>query len=102
MLDDQLFPTRYTVFRKRRDRRRWGKVAAESYVSHFFEQCSALMADKTERTREQVLGLFAGTSPQKRLILPEEVADLAVFLAGNAGAGITGQSINVAGGAVMI
>ena len=49
-----------------------------------------------------MLARFAGTSPQQRLILPEEIASLAVFLAGDAGAGITGQSINIDGGAVMI
>jgi len=41
------------------------------------------------------------TSPQKRLIEPEEVAALAVFLAQDVNKGITGQAINVDGGSVM-
>ena len=41
------------------------------------------------------------TSPQHRLIAPEEIAALAVFLAQPGSAGITGQAINVDGGAVM-
>jgi NAD(P)-dependent dehydrogenase (short-subunit alcohol dehydrogenase family) len=40
-------------------------------------------------------------SPQNRLIQPEEVAALTLFLAQDASQGITGQAINVDGGAVM-
>lgn len=40
-------------------------------------------------------------SPQKRLIAPEEIAAVAVFLAGDLAKGITGQAINVDGGGVM-
>ena len=36
--------------------------------------------------------------PQERLIEPEEVADLALFLSTEAARGITGQSINICGG----
>jgi NAD(P)-dependent dehydrogenase (short-subunit alcohol dehydrogenase family) len=41
------------------------------------------------------------TSPQKRLIEPEEVAAIAVFLAQDSNRGITGQAINIDGGGVM-
>src|SRR6266702_4129685 len=41
------------------------------------------------------------TSPQKRLIEPEEVASLAVFLAQDISKGITGQGINLDGGGQM-
>ncbi len=61
-----------------------------------------LMAEKTGKKLEDALGLFAASSPQKRLIAPEEVAELAVMLATKAADGITGQAINVDGGAVMI
>jgi NAD(P)-dependent dehydrogenase (short-subunit alcohol dehydrogenase family) len=40
-------------------------------------------------------------SPQNRLIQPEEVAALTLFLAQDASLGITGQAMNVDGGAVM-
>jgi NAD(P)-dependent dehydrogenase (short-subunit alcohol dehydrogenase family) len=50
---------------------------------------------------DQALDVFKHTSPQKRLIDPEEVAALAVILAGDGARGITGQSINIDGGAVM-
>lgn len=61
-----------------------------------------LMAEKTGKKLEEALGLFAGNSPQKRLIAPEEVAELAVMLASRAAGGITGQAINIDGGAVMV
>jgi enoyl-[acyl-carrier-protein] reductase (NADH) len=40
-------------------------------------------------------------SPQNRLIKPEEVAHVAMMLIGEDARGITGQAINVDGGAVM-
>ena len=60
------------------------------------------MAEKTGKSVEDVLALFAGSAPQNRLIEPEEVGALALFLAGEKSRGITGQAINVDGGAVMI
>jgi NAD(P)-dependent dehydrogenase (short-subunit alcohol dehydrogenase family) len=44
---------------------------------------------------------LTNTSPQKRLIEPEEVAAIAVFLAHENNRGITGQAINIDGGGVM-
>jgi NAD(P)-dependent dehydrogenase (short-subunit alcohol dehydrogenase family) len=40
-------------------------------------------------------------SPQRRLVAPEEVVAVALFLAQESSGGITGQAINVDGGAVM-
>jgi len=40
-------------------------------------------------------------SIQRRLIEPEEIAEMAVFLASDAAAGITGQAINVCAGSVF-
>jgi NAD(P)-dependent dehydrogenase (short-subunit alcohol dehydrogenase family) len=40
-------------------------------------------------------------SLEKRLIEPEEIADMAVYLASDAARGITGQAINVCGGAAF-
>lgn len=60
------------------------------------------MAERTGKSVEDVLKMFGRTSPQNRLIAPEEVADLAVTLADDGAAGITGQAINIDGGAVMI
>ena len=60
------------------------------------------MAESTGKPVDEILALFAKTAPQNRLINPEEVASLALFLAGEKSAGITGQAINVDGGAVMV
>ena len=61
-----------------------------------------LMAEKTGKAVEEALKLFKGASPQNRLIAPEEVADLALMLASESAGAITGQAINVDGGAVMV
>jgi NAD(P)-dependent dehydrogenase (short-subunit alcohol dehydrogenase family) len=59
------------------------------------------MANRTGKRLEEILRLFADSSPQKRLIAPEEVVGLALMLASERAGGITGQAINVDGGAVM-
>jgi NAD(P)-dependent dehydrogenase (short-subunit alcohol dehydrogenase family) len=56
---------------------------------------------RTGMSAEQAHSTLAQTSPQGRLIAPDEVAALAVYLATEAARGITGQAINVDGGAVM-
>jgi NAD(P)-dependent dehydrogenase (short-subunit alcohol dehydrogenase family) len=56
---------------------------------------------QTGRSPEQARAALAATSPQGRLIDPDEIAALAVMLAGEAARGITGQAINIDGGAVM-
>ncbi|MBI4525755.1 MAG: SDR family oxidoreductase [Deltaproteobacteria bacterium] len=60
-----------------------------------------LMAEKTGKSAEDVLGRFKATSPQNRLISPDEIAHLAIALACDRARGITGQAINVDGGAVL-
>lgn len=60
-----------------------------------------VMAEKTGKGVDEILKLFAKSSPQNRLISPGEVADVAVMLASNSAGGMTGQAINVDGGAVM-
>jgi 3-hydroxybutyrate dehydrogenase len=59
------------------------------------------IVSKTGRTPEDVRRMLEEMNPQRRLIQPEEVAAVAVFLAGDEAAGITGQAINVDGGEVM-
>lgn len=59
------------------------------------------MAAAVGSTVPEVLERFARTSPLGRLMTVDEVADLAVLLAGPAGDAVTGQAINVDGGAVM-
>jgi NAD(P)-dependent dehydrogenase (short-subunit alcohol dehydrogenase family) len=60
-----------------------------------------LLAEKSNKPIGDALELLKSASPQRRLIEPAEVAHLAVMLASEAAKGITGQAINVDGGAVM-
>jgi NAD(P)-dependent dehydrogenase (short-subunit alcohol dehydrogenase family) len=55
----------------------------------------------TGRSAAQSLEAIRNTSPQRRLIEPEEVAALALLLASHEGRGINGQAINVDGGGVL-
>jgi NAD(P)-dependent dehydrogenase (short-subunit alcohol dehydrogenase family) len=59
------------------------------------------MAARTGTTEERIRATLEQLSPQQRLIEPEEVAAIAVFLAMETSRGITGQAINVDGGSVM-
>lgn len=59
------------------------------------------IATRTGRTEEQVRQTLEGMNPQRRLIDPQEVAAVALLLAQEISRGITGQAINVDGGAVM-
>jgi len=60
-----------------------------------------IMAEKTGKSPSDVLKLFCASAPQNRLIAPEEVASLALLMASERLSGMTGQAINVDGGAVM-
>jgi NAD(P)-dependent dehydrogenase (short-subunit alcohol dehydrogenase family) len=60
------------------------------------------MAQKTGKSEADILAIFARSAPQNRLIEPEEVASLALLIASEKLAGMTGQAINVDGGAVMV
>jgi NAD(P)-dependent dehydrogenase (short-subunit alcohol dehydrogenase family) len=55
----------------------------------------------TNLTREEAMLALERMNPQQRLVSPEEVARVAVFLAAEASAGINGQAFNVDGGGVM-
>jgi NAD(P)-dependent dehydrogenase (short-subunit alcohol dehydrogenase family) len=56
---------------------------------------------KTGRTAAESLEAIKRMSPQHRLVTSEEVAALALLLVSEDGRGITGQAINVDGGAVL-
>lgn len=72
------------------------------YVDTPMTQASvANIIARTGMAEAQARASLEKTSPQQRLIDPEEVAAVAVFLALESSRGITGQAINVDGGAVM-
>ena len=59
------------------------------------------IAARTGMGESKAREILAKTSPQQRLMEPEEVAAIAVFLAQDIARGITGQAINIDGGGVM-
>ncbi len=61
----------------------------------------ANIAAKTGRSEQEARAAILQFNPQGRLITPEEVALVAAMLVNENAGGITGQSINVDGGAVM-
>jgi NAD(P)-dependent dehydrogenase (short-subunit alcohol dehydrogenase family) len=56
---------------------------------------------KTGLSTEKVRASMANTSPQQRLIAPEEVAAAVLFLVQDINRGITGQALNIDGGGIM-
>jgi NAD(P)-dependent dehydrogenase (short-subunit alcohol dehydrogenase family) len=61
----------------------------------------ANMVERTRMSEAQARAALEQLNPQRRLIAPDEIAALAVYLAQDISKGITGQAINVDGGAVM-
>ena len=61
----------------------------------------ANISARTGMSEAQARETLAKSSPQHRLIEPEEVASIAVFLAQDSSKGITGQAINIDGGGIM-
>lgn len=62
-------------------------------------QVIGTFAERTGKDREAVLQAIL--TPQGRLVRPEEVAEVCLFLAGPGGRGINGQAINIDGGQVQ-
>ncbi len=60
------------------------------------------MAKKTGKPVKEILRMFAASAPQNRLIDADEVVSLALLMASEKLSGMTGQAINVDGGAVMV
>jgi NAD(P)-dependent dehydrogenase (short-subunit alcohol dehydrogenase family) len=61
----------------------------------------ANMVEKTGMAEADAKAMLEKLSPQGRLITSQEVAGLALYLASDVAAGITGQAINIDGGTVM-
>lgn len=65
------------------------------------DEAARNIAQKTGKSEAEATHWLEGLSPQKRLMEPEEVAAVAVYLATEEARGINGQAINVDGGAVV-
>lgn len=75
-----------------------GAVAGTDMMEPFLEQQSKYYGIP----KENLLGALLAQSPMRRLIQPEEVADLAVYLASDESAGMTCQSIALCTGYTMV
>jgi NAD(P)-dependent dehydrogenase (short-subunit alcohol dehydrogenase family) len=64
------------------------------------DRAVANITARTGRSAAEARATLERVSPQNRLISPEEVAAVAVLLAGDSARGINGQAINIDGGAV--
>jgi NAD(P)-dependent dehydrogenase (short-subunit alcohol dehydrogenase family) len=64
------------------------------------ERTIANIVAKTKRTSEEARKNLEAMNPQKRLIQPEEVAEVVAMLCGEAARGINGQAIAIDGGQV--
>ncbi len=65
------------------------------------EQTLTNIQQKTGRSRDEALKSLVKDVPMGRMISPEEVAALTVFLCSHQAGGITGQGLNIDGGTVL-
>jgi 3-hydroxybutyrate dehydrogenase len=65
------------------------------------EQTVTNIQEKTGRSREEAIKSLVKDVPMGRMITPEEVAALTVFLCSRQAGGITGQGLNIDGGTVL-
>lgn len=65
------------------------------------EQNVEHLAQRTGKSQQEIRQVFEQISPQQRLITPQEVSALVVYLAQDQAQGITGQAINIDGGTVL-
>ncbi len=65
------------------------------------QKAISTISSKTKVSTEKAREYLAADCPQKRIIQPEEVAFVTVWLACDEAKGITGQGINIDGGQVM-
>lgn len=62
------------------------------------ERAVRLIADKTGRSEQEARNSLAASNPQQRIIAPQEVANVVLWLCATDSAAITGQAISVSGG----
>ena len=69
--------------------------------TELIEDALRTITARTGRSLEEARAALVRSNPQGRLVTPEEVADVIVWLASRGASAITGQAVPVAGGEVM-
>ena len=64
------------------------------------ERSIANIMDKTGKSRDEALAALTATNPQGRLVRPDEVTAMALYLSGPGSEGINGQALAISGGEV--
>lgn len=70
-------------------------------ATDMLEDSAARIAEATGRSHDDARSRLARMNPLGRVLQPEEIARMVVFLADPASSGITGQTFNVDGGEVL-
>ena len=65
------------------------------------DMLARLLRHRAESQGKTLEDIEKSCNPMQRLLEPEEVADLAVYLASEAAQGMTGQALNINGGSIM-
>ncbi|PSH57596.1 MULTISPECIES: SDR family NAD(P)-dependent oxidoreductase [Phyllobacterium] len=64
------------------------------------ERSLETIMEKTGKSRDEAVAALAATNPQKRLIQPDEIAQIVLWLCGPHSGSFTGQAISISGGEV--
>lgn len=81
-----------------RDKIRVNAICPGNVIGERIERMIRATCQATGHSREEVLRQFVAGSPLGRMVTPEEVATLAVFLASDESSGMTGLLIDVSAG----
>jgi NAD(P)-dependent dehydrogenase (short-subunit alcohol dehydrogenase family) len=65
------------------------------------EATLANITARTKMTTDEAIAIITQDTAQKRLIQPNEITALALYMASDAAVGLTGQAVNIDGGGVM-
>ena len=61
----------------------------------------AQMSKMADNSQNQIVDRIKSRSLQRRVLEPDEVAAMAVYLASDAARGVTGQAFNICGGTIF-
>jgi 3-hydroxybutyrate dehydrogenase len=69
-------------------------------LTPMLERSIETIIEKTGKGRDEAIATLTKTNPQRRFVLPEEVAQSVLYLCGPHSASVTGQALSISGGEV--